>query len=51
VALAAWSRGLLAYTLLIGLFRKLLTILKYVIIIGMLLTAVAFIWKIVHQSS
>jgi hypothetical protein len=32
-------------------FRKLLTILKYVIIIGMLLAAVAFIWKIVHQSS
>ena len=43
--------GLLTYTLLIGPFRKFLTILKYVIIICMLLAAVAFIWKIVHQSS
>ena len=49
---AGFALGLLTYTLLIGPFRKLLTTLKYVIIIGMLLAAVAFIiWKIAHQSA
>jgi hypothetical protein len=44
--------GLLTYTLFVGPFRKILTTLKYVIIIGMLLAAVAFIiWKIAHQSA
>ena len=44
------SLGLLTYALLIGPFHKLLTILKYVVLIGMLLAAVAFVWKIVQQS-
>ena len=48
---AGVSSGLLTYTLLSGPFRKLLTALKYVIIIGMLLAAAALIYKIVHQSS
>ena len=49
---AGISLGLLTYTLLLGPFRKLLTTLKYVILIGMLLAAVAFIiWKIAHQSA
>jgi len=48
---AGVSLGLLTYTLLSGPFRKLLTILKYVIIIGMLLAAAALIYKIVHQNS
>ena len=47
---AGVSLGLLTYTLLIGPFRKLLTILKYVVLIGLLLAAIAFVWKIVHQS-
>jgi len=47
---AGVSLGLLTYTLLIGPFHKLLTILKYVVLVGMLLAAVAFVWKIVHQS-
>ena len=46
------SLGLLTCTLLIGPFRKVLTTLEYVIIIGMLFAAVAFIiWKIAHQSA
>jgi len=47
---AGVSLGLLTYTLLIGPFHKLLTILKYVVLVGMLLAAIAFIWKVVHQS-
>jgi hypothetical protein len=47
---AGVSLGLLTYTLLIGPFHKLLTILKYVVLVSMLLAAVAFVWKIVHQS-
>lgn len=47
---AGVSLGLLTYALFIGPFRKLLIILKYIIIIGMLLAAAAFIYKIVHQS-
>ena len=47
---AGVSLGLLTYTLLIGPFRKLLTILKYVVLVGMMLAAGAFIWKIAYQS-
>src|SRR5262245_40694426 len=47
---AGVSLGLLTYILLIGPFHKLLTILKYIVPVGMLLAAIAFVWKIVQQS-
>jgi hypothetical protein len=47
---AGVSLGFLTYALLIGPFHKLLTILKYIVLIGMLLAAVAFVWKIMYQS-
>jgi hypothetical protein len=43
--------GILTYKLLCGPLRKLLTILKFLVIIGIVLAAIAFILKMVNGHS
>ena len=43
--------GLLTFKLFSGPLRKVLTLLKYIIIIGTLFAAIAFILKIVQDNS